>query len=274
MATVTTTLKISSSDLSTNTLALTTAATQSPNASTGLARDTITATAQKASITVTDGDAAHGITEGQYVIITDSTGLKRVYVWVVSGSDTSAVSTGDEIETGADLGGSALPAATAALGTCIAVDLNGASTTQRAALDLLRTAILHANGHGTRTISITATPTEADGNQSIELTNVANIQGGIAITENTDNLAVVSTSGQVKVQTLGEFASPSYLYLKNTATNAAHYVYIYNEVNQNIVLQIAGGQFAFLPMLTTDRYMAYTSNSGTVVEYMAWGTSA
>ena len=275
MATVTTTLKISSSDLATNTLALTTAATQSPNASTGLARDTITATTQKATLTVADGDANHGMSEAEYVIITDAAGLKRVYVLVETASDATSVATGDVITAGADTGAGALSTTIAALGTCIAVDVNqsGGTRSQNDVLVDLKAAIEHANGHN-GSITVSAVPTQADGAQSIELTHAAGIQGGISITEAVTNLTAVATNGQVKVQTLGEFTSPSYLYLKNTATNAAHYVYIYNEVNQNIVLQIAGGQFAFLPMLATDRYMAYTSNSGTVVEYMAWGTSA
>jgi len=274
MATVTTTLKISSSDLSTNTLALTTAATQSPNASTGLARDTITSTAQKATITVADGDAAHGMTEGtNYVVITDAAGLTRVYTVIVSGSDASSIATGTVMTSASDIGAGALGDTVPAIGTPIAIDVNGAATTQNNFLAELKSAIEHANGHN-GSITVSAVPAQADGAQSLTLTNALNIQGGITLTETLATGTVVSTGGQVKLHTKGEFSSPSYLYLKNTATNAAHYVYVYNEVNQNLVMQIAGGQFAFIPMLTTDRYMAYTSNSGTVVEYMAWGTSA
>lgn len=274
MATVTSILKLSSSDLSTNTLSLTASSTQSPNASTGLARDSITSTVQKATITVADGDAVHGMTEGtEHVTITDLVGTKFVYVQIGATGASTSVATGDVIALGADIGTGALGAAIADLGTCIAVNVTNASTTQNAYLVQLKAAIEHANGHN-GSITVSAVPAQADGAQSITLTNNFTLQGGITITEATTNVTVSATSGQVKLHTKGEFASPSYLYLKNTATNASHYVYVYNEVNQNLVLSIAGGQFAFFPMLTTDRYMAYTSNSGTIVEYMAWGTSA
>ena len=140
MATVTTTIKLASSDLSTNTLALTTSATQSPTGSSGLYRSKLTSTSKSVQIGVTDGDATRGALEGTYLDITDNHGLKKRYVW--TDGATSGVSTGVIITKTSDIGSTSTPDASLVGG--IAMQFITA-TTQNGLLVQLKAAIEHAD---------------------------------------------------------------------------------------------------------------------------------
>ena len=82
--------------------------------------------------------------------------------------------------------------------------------------------------------------------------------------------AIGTTSGQVTLYTADDFAAIAYMYVKNTDTTSANYIYVYT--GSNIWLKIAGGEFAFLPMVADDTLKAYAETSGTVVEWMVFGT--
>mgnify|MGYP003141649968 CR=1 FL=1 len=82
--------------------------------------------------------------------------------------------------------------------------------------------------------------------------------------------AIGTTSGQVTLYTADDFAAIAYMYVKNTDTTSANYIYVYT--GSNIWLKIAGGEFAFLPMVADDTLKAYAATSGTVVEWMVFGT--
>jgi len=82
--------------------------------------------------------------------------------------------------------------------------------------------------------------------------------------------AIGTTSGQVTLYTADDFAAIAYMYVKNTDTTSANYIYVYT--GTNIWLKIAGGEFAFLPMVADDTLKAYAATSGTVVEWMVFGT--
>jgi len=137
-----------------------------------------------AVITVADGDAAAGLTEQQYITLTDNetTPVTKRYV-LVDGSGSGAVATGAPMTTGADTGFSTLPAE---LSPAVAVNVNIAASTETAHefLTQLKAAIEHADGHNGK-IVVSTIPTQADGPQSMTLTQYTAGRGGnTSITEN------------------------------------------------------------------------------------------
>jgi len=90
--------------------------------------------------------------------------------------------------------------------------------------------------------------------------------------------AVGTGAGQVTIDTANEFASPSIIYIKNTqdyhASNNIIYCYFDGDGTDTHVLQIHGGQFAYIPGSSDLSLKAYTSTSGTIVEYAVFGTLA
>jgi hypothetical protein len=92
--------------------------------------------------------------------------------------------------------------------------------------------------------------------------------------------AVTSTaqgtaSGQVTLYTASDYAAPAYLYVKNTDTTATDYIYVYaDDAADSTILRLKGGEFAFLPMNAGVSLKAYTATSGTIVEFMVFGTEA
>jgi len=82
--------------------------------------------------------------------------------------------------------------------------------------------------------------------------------------------AIGTASGQVTLYTADDYAAVAYLYIKNTDSTATDYIYVYT--GSNIWLKLGGGEFAFLPMVADDTLKAYAATSGTIVEWMVFGT--
>ena len=115
---------------------------------------------------------------------------------------------------------------------------------------------------------------------SLSLTTSTTITGNH--TSGLSRAAVTSTaigtaSGQVTVDTADTYASPNFIYVKNTAdyhaSNNVVYGYFSGDAD-GMVLQIHGGQFAYMPTSGDFTLKFYTSTSGTVIEYMVIGTNA
>jgi len=288
MATLNSTLTLSSSDLTSDNLAFSTATTFSGNHTTGLSRANLTSVSKANRITCLDGDNAIAdmtVHEGQFIDITDNHGLKKRYV-IVDGTESS-IATGAIIAGGTDLG-SNTATNLGLLQTIggVAVDLPN-TTTQAAALNILKTAIEHANGHnGSITV---ASATVATGVQEIVLTNaVAGESGAFLIDADNSTITVIldntkdaeatnSQADHVKIVSKSQFTDPAVLYVRNTATyhaTAGRVFLYYDNHGGEDVLEIRGGQFAYMPMATNNNIFAYTSTSGTVVEFMVIGTEA
>ena len=93
------------------------------------------------------------------------------------------------------------------------------------------------------------------------------------------NLSVtnaITASGQVTLHTAADFAAPAYLYVKNTDTTSTDHVVIYDATTSGnpIILLLKGGEFAFMPLNNSIDLKAYAVTSGTVVEFMVFGTEA
>ena len=278
MATLTTTIKLASSDLSTNTLALTTTATQSPTGSSGLSRSKLTSTSKAANISCTDGDAERGTPaqEGQFLDITDNHGVLRRYVFIDGSAST--VATGTIIANDTDVGSTSTPASTLVGG--IAVDTGDhTNVSQAMELTALKAAIEHANGHN-GSITVATISGTGTGVQNLALSNAVAGEGSSFIIDNANstlsilNGATNSQADHVTITTPSTYASNAFLYIKNTATNAAHTATIYNaaSLGQDDIMVLSGGQTAFFPINVADNLKAYTSNSGTIIEFMHVGT--
>ena len=288
MATTTSTLTLASTDLLTDALSMTTSTTFDAAHTSGMARANLTSVSKVNRISCVDGDATiadAGVHEGQYIDITDNHGLKKRYV-IIDGSN-STVATGDIIASGTDLG-SDTAANLGLLETVggIAIDVPD-GTTQAATLNLLKTAIESSNGHnGSITV---ASATASDGVQEIVLTNAVagesaaflvdadNSTFTVFLDNTKDAEATNSAAEHPIVSDKGNFTDPALLYIKNTAayhaTNGRVFLYYDNHAAED-VLEIRGGQFAYMPLVTTNNLRAYTSTSGTVLEFMVIGTEA
>ena len=114
---------------------------------------------------------------------------------------------------------------------------------------------------------------------TLELTTLASIvaphTGGLSRSAVTST-AIGTTSGQVTVDTANTFASPNFIYVKNTADFHAsnNVVYGYFNGQSGHSLQLHGGQFAYIPASGDFTLKFYTSTSGTVIEHMVIGTNA
>ena len=91
--------------------------------------------------------------------------------------------------------------------------------------------------------------------------------------------AVTSTAqgtatGQVTLYTASDFVAGSYLYVKNTDTTATDYIYVYDDTSTGdpVILKLAGGDFAFLPLNADKTLRAYATTGGTILEYALFGT--
>ena len=92
--------------------------------------------------------------------------------------------------------------------------------------------------------------------------------------------AVTSTdqstaSGQVTLYTASDFVAGSYLYVKNTDTTATDYIYVYaDDSADSTILRLGGGEFSIMPLNAGVSFKAFTATSGTIVEFMVFGTEA
>ncbi|MBP02829.1 MAG: hypothetical protein CMM25_08480, partial [Rhodospirillaceae bacterium] len=183
-----------------------------------------------ATVTVTDGDAASGMTEKQHITLTSTDGTTKRYVLTNTASGGVATGTvlsdSENTDTGTGTAGADEDG-----GIAVGINLSGGSrSSQNDFLVALKAAIEHANGHAGK-ILVSAVPTEANGNQSIILTQaIEGTQGNTAITEDIANTAKTDfTGGDSKLtqQTLyWEYASATHPALSSSdagvnATRAA-----------------------------------------------------
>jgi len=286
MATLTTKLTLISQDLASDVLSFTVAADNTVSHTSGLARANLTSTSKVTKLAVLDGDAnvatITGVVEGTYVDITDNHGLKKRYVFTDAGA--SGAADGTIIVDNTDIGATATPDSNLIGGICVQV---ADGDEQRDLLEQLRVVVNHANGHN-GSITAAAVPGEVDGPQSTTMTNATSGESGvfsidaanatwIHIDNTGDAAATNSQADHVKVVSKSQFTDPAVLYIKNTAayhaSNGIAYLY-YDNHGAEDVIELRGGQFAYIPMVTTNNIWAYTSTANTVIEYMVIGTEA
>ena len=59
-----------------------------------------------------------------------------------------------------------------------------------------------------------------------------------------------TASGQITLYTADDYAAIAYLFVKNISATAANKIYIYDDTSSGdpILIQLAGGDFTFIPM--------------------------
>ena len=84
-----------------------------------------------------------------------------------------------------------------------------------------------------------------------------------------------TAAGQVTLYTADDYAAIAYLYVKNTNTTASYKIYIYDDTSTGdpILIQLAGSDFAWIPMHGDKTLKAYNPNgTDPVIEWMVIGT--
>ncbi len=286
MATLTSKLTLTSTDLTTDALDLSTTTTFTGNHTSGLAREEIKSTSKTVKLTVLVGNTdVPDVTslEGQYIDITDNHGLKIKYVFADAGG-AGVAADGTVIVAATDLGSQAASA--------IGPQIYGGRVVQIAdgdeQRDILAKLVVVINSSAGHNGSITASapPSEAAEPQSSTFTNATtgesamfNIDAKNATWEHVDNtydaLATNSIVDHPIIIDKNKYTAPTLYYIKNTAayhaTDGRVFLY-YDNHDGNDIMEIRGQQFAYIPSNATSDLRAYTSTSGTVVEFMAVGT--
>ena len=128
-----------------------------------------------ATLACEDGDdttAGNIPNEKDHVIIISTDGTKKVYVIVDDGAAGTQPATGAAMTAASDTGASTLGSTIAALGDCVAVnlDLTGGAVKQADVINELRTAILSGGGHGVAKLTVTGPAATTTGAKSITMT--------------------------------------------------------------------------------------------------------
>jgi hypothetical protein len=135
-------------------------------------------TAATATITIADGTAATGMTDDEFVTLTSGAGVEINYI--VCDDALTTVATGDVVTSGVTDVGDSTATRT---GVAVTVDLTGTPVTQNAFLVQLKAAIESANGHN-GSITVSAVPTAASGEQAITLTQTTLGRAGNTLISN------------------------------------------------------------------------------------------
>ena len=73
--------------------------------------------------------------------------------------------------------------------------------------------------------------------------------------------------------TADDFAAGPHLYIKNTASSASEYIWVYEDTNDRVILKMAGGDWAFMPLKGDTTMKAYApSGNNPYIEFMVYGT--
>ena len=83
-------------------------------------------------------------------------------------------------------------------------------------------------------------------------------------------------SGATTLFEASDFSAPAYLYVKNTDTTASDFIYVYDDTTSGdpVILKLAGGDWAFMPLNAGLTLKAYATTNPTLVEFMVIGTDA
>jgi|TARA_Y100001963_G_C6699468_1_gene408701 hypothetical protein len=75
--------------------------------------------------------------------------------------------------------------------------------------------------------------------------------------------------------TADDYAAGPHLYIKNTATSTSEYIWVYDDTTSGdpVILKMAGGDWAFMPIKGDKTLKAYApSGNNPYVEFIVYGT--
>jgi|TARA_R110002072_G_scaffold1285_2_gene10411 hypothetical protein len=89
-------------------------------------------------------------------------------------------------------------------------------------------------------------------------------------------VATAVHSSATVLYTASDFAAPAYLYVKNTDATPGDYIFVYDATTTGdpVILKLAGGDWAFLPLNAGLTLKAYATTNPTLIEWMVFGTDA
>ena len=217
-----------------------------------------------ATITVTDGDNASGMSEKEFITIKSTDGTEKKYVLV--NANTTSVTTGTVLASDTDTGSSTAGSALAG-GIAVALNLSSSHSTQNDFLVQLKAAIENANGHDGK-IFVSAVPTEANGNQAITLTQaVAGHGGNQTITDDISQTTLVGFTGGSSADTALDYLSGSYVIEVERFNGEIEKIDSYKEHGQTIMELSGRSNFSKLisPIINKNARFSqdiiYSSNS-------------
>ena len=83
----------------------------------------------------------------------------------------------------------------------------------------------------------------------------------------------VGTNGEV-IYKAGDKTGSAYLYVRNLQASDTDVVTVYEATNNDTVLKIKGGEFAFLPIDTASTFHATVSTQDDIIEYGVFGSDS
>jgi len=174
------------------------------------------AVAGSADQAIADGDAANGMTEGQYVQVISSDSTTKNYV--ISDTNAGGAATGTVLTSSVDIGSNTFGNLVTAVSTGVAVGFNKSSATQNAFLVQLKAAVEHANGHNGK-ITIDSVPPQAHSSQDITFTQaVKGTAGNTTTTTDITNFTSADFTSGVNGIVTGKLSVNSISAIANTAS--------------------------------------------------------
>jgi len=127
----------------------------------------------------------------------------------------------------------------------------------------------------TTTAAITLTSNDLLTN-SLSLNTTQTLYNDPAYTTGLQRLKVQATAVHATatvLYTADDFAAGAYLYIKNTHATSTEYLWVYEDTNDRVLLKMAGGDWAFMPLKGDTTIKAYApSGNNPTVEFMVIGT--
>ena len=125
----------------------------------------------------------------------------------------------------------------------------------------------------TATITLASTDLLTD---NLSLSTTATLYNGPNYTTGLQRLKVQATAVHATapvLYTADDFAASPYIYVKNTDTTSTEYIWVYEDTNDRVILKMAGGDWAFMPLKGDTTIKAYAPSGGNpTIEFMVIGT--
>ena len=126
----------------------------------------------------------------------------------------------------------------------------------------------------TATITINSTDLLTD---ELSLSTTSTLYNGPDFSTGLSRMKVTATaagSSATTIYTADDFAAIAYLYVKNTDATSTDYIYIYDDTTSGgpVILKLAGGDWAYMPLIADKTLRAYATTNPTTIEFMVIGT--
>jgi len=113
----------------------------------------------------------------------------------------------------------------------------------------------------TATITLTSGDLTTDSLSSTTTNSLTVTEGGVQ----RKNITGTSAGAGHTIAANGEYATGTYVYLRNCDTTASDYLYVTMSTGDHLIIQ--GGEFAWLPWSTAADIKVHAQTTDTVLEY-------